>query len=102
MQIKSGRPVTIGTRKRNLTIDDATYEAAKALGGGNFSAGVRLAVEKVTGLFFENPMSLASGAQLDRFGEMYGIPREAVEPDQDYRTRLGNYLHGVGIATPNV
>lgn len=41
-----GRPPTMeGGKRRNIYLDDATAEAAKALGGGNVSEGLRRAVE---------------------------------------------------------
>lgn len=40
------RPVTIDARRVNVTLDDETIERAKALGGGNLSAGLREAVRR--------------------------------------------------------
>ena len=43
------RPVTIDARRVNVTLDDETIERAKALGGGNLSAGLREAVRRAGG-----------------------------------------------------
>lgn len=45
----TGRPVTVDARRVNVTLDDETIERAKALGGGNLSAGIREAVRRATG-----------------------------------------------------
>lgn len=39
-----GRPVEIDARRVNVTLDEATIEQAKEIGGGNLSAGLREAV----------------------------------------------------------
>lgn len=44
-----GRPVEIDARRVNVTLDDETIERAKALGGGNLSAGLREAVRRAGG-----------------------------------------------------
>jgi len=43
-----GRPVTVGARHITVTLDDATVERARAIGGGNVSSGLRIAVARVT------------------------------------------------------
>lgn len=43
-----GRPVEIDARRVNVTLDEDTIEQAKALGGGNLSLGLRLAVRVAT------------------------------------------------------
>ena len=42
------RPVTIDARRVNVSLDDATVEAARVLGGGNVSAGLREAVSRIS------------------------------------------------------
>lgn len=42
----AGRPTEVeGAKRMNVTLDEATVEAAKALGNGNLSAGLRAAVK---------------------------------------------------------
>lgn len=41
-----GRP-SLGTRRINVTLDDETVEAARALGNGNLSEGLREAVRRI-------------------------------------------------------
>lgn len=38
------RPVSVDARRVNVSLDEATIERARELGGGNLSAGIRLAV----------------------------------------------------------
>lgn len=38
------RPVTIDARRVNVTLDKATIERAREIGGGNVSEGIRRAV----------------------------------------------------------
>lgn len=45
----AGRPVEIDARRVNVTLDDETIKRAKALGGGNLSAGLREAVRRAGG-----------------------------------------------------
>jgi hypothetical protein len=41
------RPVTIDARRVNVTLDEATIERAREIGGGNVSEGIRRAVALV-------------------------------------------------------
>lgn len=46
----AGRPAEIeGARRVNVMLDGATIEAAKKLGAGNLSAGIRKAVRQACG-----------------------------------------------------
>lgn len=44
---KSGRPTTIGARKGQVSLDEESWAKARALGDGNASAGIRLALSRV-------------------------------------------------------
>lgn len=46
---KLGRPTTIDGKRRNVFIDDLSWQRAQKLGDGNASEGIRRALEMTQG-----------------------------------------------------
>lgn len=46
---KLGRPVTVEGKRRNVFIDDLSWQRAQKLGDGNASEGIRRALEMTQG-----------------------------------------------------
>jgi len=44
MKRPAHRPVSIDAKRVNVSLDESTINAARKIGGGNLSAGLRLAV----------------------------------------------------------
>jgi hypothetical protein len=44
MKRPAHRPVSIDAKRVNVSLDESTINAARKIGGGNLSAGIRLAV----------------------------------------------------------
>lgn len=69
MQTQNENP----NKRRNLMIDDATLENARVLGGGNASAGVRMAVRHLVQSMSGGPVLAELRQWLDRCSDAAGV-----------------------------
>lgn len=55
---RPGRPTTLGTKPRRITLDDDRAEFAQMLGDGNLSKGIRRALDIARGVMEEKDTSI--------------------------------------------